>query len=263
MRINEIDADAYTAQTQKLADFIKTNCEPWLNTVGNAVFYRGTKTLGKQIDDYAYITDVREDRKPRDSSLAATEVFNDAIQKAGGVANRNNSVFITSEYDVAHSYVNNTKYVFVVLPIGEFNYTWSDELQDWFADAIQKAKILNYVDRKAAVDALKERYPYIFKISDYDFLHAPWAVYSHSKPVGTYYVTVRYTDNTGEDHEKSVPLPITHDMISISGFAKDIVTDVGIVEAANTDSEVMLRPKSGKLLLVDAIYYKNTLRHYL
>lgn len=263
MRINEIDANSYIAQAQKLADFIKTNCEPWLKTVGNTMFYRGTKTLGERFGDYAYITDVREDRNPRDSSLAATEVFNDAIQKAGGVANRNNSVFITSEYDTAHSYVNNTKYVFVVLPLGEFNYTWSGELQDWFADAIQKAKILNYVDRKAAVDVLKQMYPYILKISDYDFLHAPSAAYHVRTPVATYYVNVKYTDTDGTEQEKQLALPITYDMISISALAKGIVADVGIVEAANSDSEVMLRPKSGKLLLVDAIYYKNTLRNYL
>lgn len=260
MRLSEI-APAEQDPT-KLVEFVKENCQPWLQILGNnKPFYRGIKkTEPFELNDDSRMEMV-EPRDPRDSSRAATEVFNDAIKLAGGVADRTNSRFITSSYTTASSYAGgNSEYVYVAIPVGPFNYTWSEELIDWFADAIQAGKILNYVDRAMVNRFLKDKYPDIYKIISVDYDSAK---YSHKTPVGSYYIDVYYYDENKNREKRNALISITYDMIVLSALARDIQTDVGLNQAWDIGSEVMIKPQSGQLLLVNSYYYNNVVAKLL
>jgi len=263
MRLSEITTEQ---DPTKLVEFVKANCQPWLQAVGGRVFYRGTKKTepfklnDDSINDYSKMEMVIP-RTPRDSSLAATEVFNDAIELAGGIANRTNSRFITSIYNIASSYVGtNSEYVYVAMPVGPFNYTWSEELIDWFADAIQMNKILNYVDRAMVNRFLKDKYPDIYKIISVDYDSAK---YSHKTPVGSYYIDVYYYDENKNREKRNALISITYDRIVLSALAKDIQVDVGLKQAWDIGSEVMIKPQSGQLLLINSYYYHKVVEKLL
>lgn len=261
MKIVEIENNS---EEQIIANKIKTECGPWLSESqnGRLIFYRGTKTI-KQFSKHAFTTDVVQNREPRDSSPSATEAFNDAISLAGGVANRVNSVFMSSDYSTAMSYVNNSSYVFVAIPIGEFHYTWSHEFLDWFTDAIQQGKILNYVDRKLAVESLKSKNPSINTINDYSFLDPNKVRYSVRRPVATYFVPVDFIDTDGVNQKKEFKLEITYNMIVTSALAKDITCDTDLKGAEDIYAEVMLHPLSQKVLLINPYFYSTKVLNLL
>ena len=123
----------------KVAKFIKEHCQPWLSQTRNGyqVVYRGLKGVNnfgedaRLADNFAFIKDVRSDRKPKDTAPSLHALFDELIAKAGKVANRSNSMFVTGSPSRAKEYGK----LFVVFPVGEFNYTWSYEYEDWYNDA--------------------------------------------------------------------------------------------------------------------------------
>jgi hypothetical protein len=117
----------------KVAKFLKEHCQSWLSQTNNGYLtvYRGLKGLGEEADNLAFIKDVRLDRKPKDTAPSLHNLFNDLIAKAGKVANRSNSMFVTGSPSRAKEYGK----LFVIFPIGNFNYTWSYEYEDWYNDA--------------------------------------------------------------------------------------------------------------------------------
>lgn len=74
-----------------------------------------------------FVKTVRDARKPKDTDKRRHKMFNALIAAAGGIANRSNSLFCTGSFDDANTYGT----VFVVYPVGSFNYTWSPFFQDW------------------------------------------------------------------------------------------------------------------------------------
>jgi hypothetical protein len=52
-------------------------------------------------------------------------------------------------------------------------------------------------------------------------------------------------------------------MIVLSALARDIQTDVGLNQAWDIGAEVMIKPQSGQLLLVDSYYYNNVVAKLL
>jgi len=121
-----------------LADRIKNECQPWLRETQNlsVTAYRGLKKAGMDLDRNGYrVASIRQDRKPSDTPLAVHEYYNETIQKAGKVANRSNSLFVTSNksallYDP--DMFGDFNEVVVTIPMGEFNYTWSTLFKDAF-----------------------------------------------------------------------------------------------------------------------------------
>ena len=108
--------------------YMRTHCQPWLNAVGlDKVAYRGTNT-----NNLVFVRAVRNDRAPRDSTQPIHELFNKLIAMAGGVANRSNSAFLTSNRTSANIYGVPK----VAIPAGEFNYTWSPKWSDWYVDLV-------------------------------------------------------------------------------------------------------------------------------
>lgn len=117
----------YVTHGKKIVAFIKKNCKPWMKEVGNSKnrVYRGFNSVDSGKLAFTKVT--RPDRKPKDSSKRDHDIMNQIIDVAGKTANRSNSMFVSGEYDVAVSYGS----AYVVIPIGQFDYTWHTEISDW------------------------------------------------------------------------------------------------------------------------------------
>lgn len=121
-----------------LAKFIKMHCQPWLSQTqnGQKLVYRGfSRTwerkgfrLPGQQDLMYFIRPVRKDRRPLNTAAAMHHKLNAELAKCGAVANRTNSVFVTGSHQQASYYGT----VYIIVPIGQFNYTWSPEYSDWY-----------------------------------------------------------------------------------------------------------------------------------
>lgn len=126
MRLFEIDVSKGSVYGKQLIETIKTDCKPWLQETNDGALkvYRGVpKTL-----DIVTKRRVRRRRRPRDSAPEWHKLFNGLIKEKGLVANRTNSIFVSGEPEQVYEYGE----VFVILPVGNFNYTWHKEIDDWF-----------------------------------------------------------------------------------------------------------------------------------
>ncbi len=114
------------ARGKKVAQFIKKECKPWFkeSNSGKSKFYRGFQ---KGANEVAFTKKVRSNRRPKDSGAREHDGFNALIKLGGGKANRSNAVFASSDRYVAEEYGQ----VFVVIPVGEYNYTWHTYYDDW------------------------------------------------------------------------------------------------------------------------------------
>lgn len=114
------------ARGKKVAQFIKSKCKPWFqeSEKGKHKFYRGFQRGANEV---AFTKKVRTNRQPKDSGKREHEAFNTLIKLGGGKANRSNAVFASSDRYVAEEYGQ----VFVVIPVGEYTYTWHDYYDDW------------------------------------------------------------------------------------------------------------------------------------
>lgn len=120
------DAEQMLALAERTVADIKQKCGPWLKAVGkDIVFLRGYGA----VKSWVFQRDTRTDRRPRDSGQDSHDAMNAAIAEAGLTANRSNAVFVTSDGDFAGSYSDDTA-TYIVFPVGEFNYTWSPDVED-------------------------------------------------------------------------------------------------------------------------------------
>lgn len=119
---------------KKTIKLLKTSCKEWLKQTqnGKLTIYRGFRedSLPNNTNLLVFSKTVRKHRKPLDSSKNQHEMFNKIIKFLEKTANRSNSAFTSGDYSVASEYGR----VYNVIPIGEFNYTWSNELHDWHND---------------------------------------------------------------------------------------------------------------------------------
>lgn len=121
--------EAWGEVRERLREFIQANCRPWLESyTGKETLYRGIRN----VENLAFTRPVRQDRRPRDSDMETHQFFNHVISMAGGVANRSNSAFVTTDSRSAQEYGT----VCVVMPVGDFNYTWSPYMQDWYSNEL-------------------------------------------------------------------------------------------------------------------------------
>jgi len=158
----------------KIAEYLKQHAVPWLTATknGKMIFYRGTR--GAKKDAYALVLRqrVRPNRSPMDTSKERHDGFNQMIAKVGGVANRSNAAFVTSNEFQASFYGK----VYVYIPEGEFHYTFGPNFKDWTHYLIGST----YVRLKRAdVDLLKK---YIWADRNLDKAHSNQVeVMIHSK----------------------------------------------------------------------------------
>lgn len=128
---------------ESLVTTLRQECQPWLQATDNGMYYvyrgfnRGVRTMANYKDaSYAFRQKVRMDRKPLDTKKPVHDFFNNLIAACGKKANRSNSSFCygrnikDSLPPSASSYGKSM----VVLPVGQFNYTWHKYVRDWTTD---------------------------------------------------------------------------------------------------------------------------------
>jgi len=118
---------SYEELAPLVAEFVMKNCRPYLNEIRSPdnILYRGVHGVTEPV----FTKVPRSNRKPKDSNEARHKAFNAIITALGGTdaANRSNSVFATSSIYDAKQY----GLEYVIMPIGNFRYTWSDQHVDW------------------------------------------------------------------------------------------------------------------------------------
>lgn len=116
------EADVYKTVAQALV----RRAKDYINEVGEPVrlMYRGYE----KFSDEPFHRPYRSNREPKDSGLYHQDFYNAAIDAAGGTANRSNSIFVSGDMVHARKYGE----VYVVFPMGDFNYTYHMGLKDWY-----------------------------------------------------------------------------------------------------------------------------------
>jgi hypothetical protein len=110
-------------------DFIKTNCQPWLEACGDNFIWRGVKRnrLIVHGDHEVYaVYDVRKDRSPSDSKREAHDYMDKIMVDMLGWAGRSEGLFVTGNYHVATDYGKPC----MIFPIGEFEFIWNTRVDD-------------------------------------------------------------------------------------------------------------------------------------
>ena len=107
---------------------IERDCQPFLSQSGGDLIYRGTEGVNSYTcvsPDILYRHPVRTDRKPKNLPIDVHEILLKIFGDLGFKANRNNVLF-------SASLTNAEKHgdAYILLPIGEFYYTWSEDIED-------------------------------------------------------------------------------------------------------------------------------------
>ena len=108
----------------RAAEFIKKDCQPWIQISKGKMIYRGIKNT-----DVSMILGkfpVKNDRDPRDTPSSIHNILVGIFNELGFSANRNNSLFVSSSYADAQYY--GTPYA--IFPIGTFTYAWGKGIKD-------------------------------------------------------------------------------------------------------------------------------------
>lgn len=116
------EADVYKTVAQALV----RRAKDYISEVGQPMrlMYRGYERYSEEPFHRPY----RTDRDPKDSGLYHQSLYNDAIEIAGGTADRSNSIFVSGNMVHARKYGE----VYVVFPMGDFNYTYHMGVKDWY-----------------------------------------------------------------------------------------------------------------------------------
>lgn len=126
MRLFEIHSDFNSFDVETAWTLIKQHCQPFLTQNPNWYddrLYHGTKHTFTNFTKLK----VNPNRKPRHNPKDMVKFVNDALTDAGFTANRNNSVFCSSERLMVDYYGEPC----LVFPIGNFSFTWSSILGDF------------------------------------------------------------------------------------------------------------------------------------
>lgn len=130
--------DEYGVRLREVVEIIRRRAQPWMSGYGfrhlQKPFFRGLATSSidaVHVGKLGFIEEVRTKRKPLHSPQLLHEFFNEVIAEAGGKANRDNSIFIAADENVIKTYGR----PYVIIPLGEYHYTWADGWTDWYARA--------------------------------------------------------------------------------------------------------------------------------
>ncbi len=243
------DIDILAHQYKEATQFLLENCKEWLAAHNNqpTLAYRGLR--GNQDVVLPSKGAYRENRAPTDSPPILHKLFDNAIAKAGLVANRSNSIFVTGSKDFAKKYGA----VFMVFPIGPFHYTWSKSAKDWFM-AFHNARPTDFVTVESLSDYTYERIIQLAsKEGEYDKVINIWEqdrIVQHYLEYNANINLLRADDLDPNiiDIEKLVP--------NISG------DDGSIWQALKSGNEIMLSAKGGYYYVPEMFFWKY-MSHYL
>jgi len=184
----------------------------WFEATKGVRVYRGVH-FNDEVP-VAFVRKTRLDRKPRDTGSFRHKAFNALIAAGGGIANRSNSIFLTSDHTMAGFYGN----IFVVIPLGAYNYTWSPVAKDW-TNKLKYDKLISFLN------------PAIVKTI-------------YKKPLGPFELSAmleKLTLQAKNYDPKKVP--------------KVIQADTGLSVALKKGTEIMV--KCEKTLFINAYFYKD------
>jgi hypothetical protein len=160
---------------EELAQKIKQDCKPWLDSFGDTKLYRGVKftdpmlrplqVAGYQHDDLnrVFIGAVRNDRKPRDIQKAVHNRLDSMFVSKVGVPLRSASLFVTKSYDTASGYGRIVR----IFPIGEFHYAWSPYFDDPYSLFVDGEIPENLTSALSEVmPNVRKKYPKMLRVDD-------------------------------------------------------------------------------------------------
>lgn len=125
MRIYELLLE--NRSTDKVIDFIRKNCQPFLqqnkqSLLNGQYLYTGTQRWTSRVFKAA----VPVNRRPKDTSLLIHNLFDNYFKQQFGIAYRSNALFTTIQESIAKDYGN----VYAVFPIGEYSILTSPIIDD-------------------------------------------------------------------------------------------------------------------------------------
>lgn len=130
--------------------YLEKNCKPFLddlkkmkgdpNSVRTSFFFRGVVAYSYNVSRGLMKKKSRKDRKPRDMAEKVSKDLDESFVKKFGVPLRSVGVFSNKDLNMADPYTYNGDYPFILFPIGEYKFYWSDirdlyvevEHEDWY-----------------------------------------------------------------------------------------------------------------------------------
>ncbi|MFJ4496618.1 hypothetical protein [Pseudomonas atacamensis] len=97
-------------------------------TFDDLVFYRGFSASHDMTQRQVHVT--RKNRRARDLSPEIHASADEWFMKNFGVFYRSQSVFVTSDLNVAIAYAESPAHVGRVIPIDKYSFCWSKQLRD-------------------------------------------------------------------------------------------------------------------------------------
>ena len=120
---------------KELAKVLKDECGPWFAAAGDAFAYRGIKKESVEsaqfyeVDGVNFgVKKVRQDRKPRDMKGQLHSYIDHWFDDKFGLRPRSKGMFCYGESGKDETQHYGLQYV--VVPIGDFKFVWSDEVKD-------------------------------------------------------------------------------------------------------------------------------------
>lgn len=168
----EDDISDRLAAIESVADIIKRDCQPFLSVYGGKMMYRGTyvsnsfgymKPVSDALDGIMYIGAVRADREPRDSPKWLHDAMNKKFVSKVGLPLRSASLFVVGDIDQADNYGQ----PFMIFPIGDFHYAWSDKTADptheFYMNPIENSSLVDSTTSEYMKTVEKEFFRYLKK----------------------------------------------------------------------------------------------------
>ena len=237
-RDKAIELSAITKQ------YIQEHCGPWLSQAGSGVAYRGISERAKQ-GRVLFTHPVRTDRRPKDSTASTHEFFNDLISLTGGVANRSNSAFVTPSISTAENYGQ----ACVVMPVGEFSYTWSPDIKDWYS---QEIGVRGWWDPQLVMQHVSQ-----------DLIHRTLARVQMPAQAGQELETLTRLRNqhVSRSADFAIFANLGSHCYSAQSVAEHIWADKGLETALDRGNEIMIH--CGEMLYLDAVYHGAMINYHV
>lgn len=135
----------YNLTSSQIINMLVRDCRPWLLESKGQLVYRGE--FNENQPEMVKKT-VRTNRQPVDTPKEAHDAIVELIRKLGFIANRDNSIFVSASALAARGYGD----VHVIFPIGNYSYTWGNDVWDMYADFTREYNI-DRVYNLSSIDA--------------------------------------------------------------------------------------------------------------
>jgi len=141
-RANDPDLDRALTMLEK-------DCQKFIKETGGFLFRATDRRLGDVIKKMKQ----REDRRPLNTKKYIHALADTAFQKSFGWKARTDALFTSTHPSQTRGYGSN---MYLVFPIGNYKYIWSDEISDFFI-------------KQSGMESVKQRvYPYTAKLDQDD-----------------------------------------------------------------------------------------------